>query len=205
MTYAKPLLKASAFALFCGISPALAADFSDPSWPCVQRKVDNLSVGLMWPQPIPEAQPEDESIRHDIAFLAEKLSLRSLTVESLEADVDAFTAQHGGDPALLGLVFDEVFDGMSRRRTRIIHGIGDFSMGQIGLSEKIEAARVAMDTEMALDDPDFDKVDALEEQLDWDQTIYSDRQQSISYLCETPVLLERRLYAIAQMLSARIE
>ena len=53
---------------------------------------------------------------------------------------------------------------------------------------------------MAKSEPDYDRVDALEEQLDWDQIIYTDRQRSIQYICETPVLLERRLFGIAQML-----
>ncbi len=53
---------------------------------------------------------------------------------------------------------------------------------------------------MEADEPDYDRVDAIEEQLAWDERIYSDRQRSIIYLCETPTLLERRLYGIAQML-----
>ena len=36
--------------------------------------------------------------------------------------------------------------------------------------------------------------------VDWDQVIFSDRQQSIVYLCETPQLIEKRLFAIARML-----
>ncbi|MEQ5871013.1 hypothetical protein J4E08_14055 [Sagittula sp. NFXS13] len=199
------LSKAFVIALICGSSSAIAADFTDPTWPCVQRKVERLSTGLMWPHPIPESLPEDESVQTDIAALAEKLSLRSLTLEELEPEIAAFAKAHGHDPALLGLVFQDVFDGLSRRRTRIISGIGDFSLGQIGLSEKIEGARMEMDTQMTKDEPDFDRVDALEEQLDWDQTIYSDRQKSITYLCETPVLLERRLYGIAQLLAGQIE
>ena len=100
----------------------------------------------------------------------------------------------------MGAVFAEVFDTLASRRTRIIDGIGDFSLGQIALSEKIDAGRAEMDAQMAKDDPDFDRVDALEEQVDWDQRIFSDRQQTITYLCETPTLLEKRLYAISQML-----
>jgi hypothetical protein len=57
-----------------------------------------------------------------------------------------------------------------------------------------------MSGEMAKPEPDFDKVDDLEEQLDWDQVIFSDRQRSIEYLCETPVIIERRLFEIARML-----
>ncbi|WP_353476479.1 hypothetical protein [Salipiger sp. H15] len=82
----------------------------------------------------------------------------------------------------------------------IIKGIGKFSLGQVDLAAKIDAARAEMDSQMAKEAPDYDRVDALEEQIDWDQRIFTDRQQTIRYLCETPQLLEQRLYAIAQLL-----
>ncbi|WP_323772475.1 hypothetical protein [Antarctobacter sp.] len=183
-------------------TPALAADFSDPTWPCIQRKVERLSVGLMWANPVPETLPDD--LRHDVQALASKLAVRRIALEELRPDVAAFAQAHDGDADVLGLVFEQVFDRLSRRRSRIITGIGDFSQSQIALSEKIEAARTEMTAQMAKAEPDFDRVDALEEQLDWDQLIYSDRQQNITYLCETPTLLEKRLFGIAQMLQAEV-
>lgn len=185
-------------------TPVAAADFADPTWPCIQRKVARLSVGLMWPVPIdPEFEPSAE-LRPEIDALAESLSLRRIDLTELEPDVAAFAQSVDGDPQLLGLVFAEVFNALSNRRTRIIEGIEDFSLGQIALSEKIDMARVEMDAIMAKAEPDFDRVDQLEEQLDWDQVIYSDRQKSITYLCETPVLLEKRLFEVARMLQMNL-
>lgn len=185
-------------------TPVAAADFADPTWPCIQRKVARLSVGLMWPIPIdPEFEPSAE-LRPEIDALAESLSLRRIDLTELEPDVAAFAQSVDGDPQLLGLVFAEVFNALSNRRTRIIEGIEDFSLGQIALSEKIDMARVEMDAIMAKAEPDFDRVDQLEEQLDWDQVIYSDRQKSITYLCETPVLLEKRLFEVARMLQMNL-
>ncbi|WP_435311589.1 hypothetical protein [Primorskyibacter sedentarius] len=185
-------------------TPVAAADFADPTWPCIQRKVARLSVGLMWPVPIdPEFEPSAE-LRPEIDALAESLSLRRIDLTELEPDVAAFAQRVDGDPQLLGLVFAEVFNALSNRRTRIIEGIEDFSLGQIALSEKIDMARVEMDAIMAKAEPDFDRVDQLEEQLDWDQVIYSDRQKSITYLCETPVLLEKRLFEVARMLQMNL-
>lgn len=189
-----------AAALVFATVPAFAADYSDPTWPCIQRKVERLSLGLMWPHPVPETQPENADLRAQIGELAGRLALRRLDLETLGPEVSAFAAANGGDPALLGLVFQSVFDSLSQRRSRIIGGIGDFSLGQIALTERIEAARIETRAEMDKPNPDFDRVDALEEQLDWDQLIYSDRQKSIEYLCETPTLLERRLFEIAQLL-----
>jgi len=185
--------------------PAAAADFSDPTWPCVQRKVENLSLGLMWPAPVePETLPDDANLRENIADLAGALALRRVDLEDLEADVATFASDIGGDGETLGHVFARVFGTLSKRRTRIINGIGEFSLSQIGLSEQIDTTRVEMDRLMSAENPDYDKVDALEEKLDWDQLIYTDRQRNLTYLCETPVLLERRLFGIAQMLQAQI-
>ena len=180
-------------------TPGSAADFSDPTWPCIQRKVDRLSVGLMWPAPLSEEALEPAT-KAAVGELAETLALRRVDLEDARGEVAAFAEAHGHDMALMGAVFERVFDRLSSRRTRIIDGIGEFSLGQIALSEKIDGARAEMDSQMAQPKPDFDRVDALEEQVDWDQRIFTDRQKTITYLCETPTLLEKRLYAISQML-----
>lgn len=185
-------------------TPVAAADYSDPTWPCIQRKVENLSVGLMWPYPVPEG-PADAALAADSSELAGTLALRRIELEELRPMVEAFSATYEGDPDALGHVFQRVFDTLNSRRTRIMTGIGDFSLSQIALAKQIDTTRLEMDRIMAADEPDFDKVDLLEEKLDWDQVIYTDRQRSITYLCETPQLIERRLFAIAQLLASYVE
>lgn len=178
--------------------PGLAADFSDPTWPCIQRKVEDLSLGLMWPHQIAGNESAEHSA--DIDAIAGLLALRRIELEDLQPQVAEFAARYNGDPDILGRAFQRVFDTLSKRRKRIIAGIGKFSLNQIDLAEKIDLARVEMEQALSADPPDFDRVDALEEQLDWDQLIYTDRQRSITYLCETPQIIERRLFAISQML-----
>ena len=182
--------------------PGLAADFSDPTWPCIQRKVDDLSPGLMWPHQIVESGPTENNA--DIDEIAGLLALRRIELEDLQSQVAKFAARNNGDPDILGLVFGRVFDTFSKRRKRIIAGIGEFSLNQIEMANKIDLARVEMEQALSADPPEYDRVDALEEQLDWDQLIYTDRQRSITYLCETPQILERRLFAISQMLQQLI-
>ena len=43
-------------------------------------------------------------------------------------------------------------------------------------------------------------MDAVEEELDWRIRIFEERDRSLTYVCESPVLLERRAYALAQMI-----
>jgi len=193
-----------ALSLILAAGSGQAADFSDPTWPCIQRKVPTLSVGLMWTLSLPETPETDPALKQQIDRLAAKLALRRLEVEELRPDIEAFATRHDGAPDMLGHVFQRVFSTLSTRRGQVIAGIEDFSLSQIALSERIETARTEMGTLMNSDSPDFDRVDALEEQLDWDQVIYTDRQSTITYLCETPTLIEKRLYSIAQILQQQI-
>lgn len=185
-------------------APAQAADFADPTWPCLQRKVANLSIGLMWPHPVEPVEMAPDMTR-DVKVLAENMALRRVPIETVQALVTDFVATHDADTALLGTVFEQVFTPLAKRRGQVIQGIEKFSLSQIAMTERIDQARADMDQLMAADAPDFDKVDQLEEQIDWDQRIYTDRQKSLTYVCETPVLLEKRLFAIAQMLMAAVD
>lgn len=192
----------TAFAAVMGTAaPSVAADFSDPTWPCVQRKVEELSLGLMWPIALPEGEVEDPALAADIRDLAGTLAVRRLEMDALRQAAEEFAGRWPEDRAdNLGRAFAQTFKSLNTRRSRIINGIADFSLGQIALADKIDEMRLEMDTALEADAPDYDRIDALEEKLDWDQVIYSDRQQSITYLCETPQLIEKRLFAIAQML-----
>lgn len=198
-------LMATAVACVLSAAPCAAADFSDPEWPCVQRKVERLSPGLMWPHPLPEGGPgDDRELVRDAADLGDALALRRLELEGLRDEVDSFAEKYARDPDKLGLVFARAFDSLDRRRERIMRGIAEFSLDQIALSGKIDELRLEIDALARSENPDFDRIDALEERLDWDQVIYSDRQSSIAYLCETPQIIEKRLFAIAQLLAGAL-
>ncbi|RBO53956.1 hypothetical protein DSD19_06730 [Rhodovulum sp. BSW8] len=195
---------AAVLGALCGALPAAAADFSDPTWPCIQRKIDRLSPGLMWPEPIdPEGlaalAPET---RATVTDLAARLALRRLSLEDLGPQVAQFAAAQAAGPDLMGLLFQASFDRLAAQRRTIMKGIQSYALKQTALAERIDAARTEMDAAMAAEPPDYDRADSLEEQIAWDERIYTDRQKSLTYVCETPVLLEKRLYAIAQMLQA---
>jgi hypothetical protein len=189
-------------AVAVGVLPAVSAEFDDPSWPCIQPKVEDLSLGLMWPNPVdPATLPADAAPAADA--LVEALALRRTDLDAAKALIDDFVAETpGADRAMIGQVFAELFERVSRERRRVVTGIGNYSRKQIALAARIEAARGEMDAAMAAATPNYDQVDALETQLAWDERIYRDRQQSLTYVCETPVLIEKRLYAIAQMMLA---
>lgn len=193
---------ATALAVTLFVVPAArAATFDDPEWPCIQRKVAHLSAGLMWPHPLPDDPELDAQARE----LADTLALRRITLDQTADLIAAYAAAHPGiGTEDLGAIFLDLFDRLDRQRGSIMDGIARYSLQQIALSDRIDATRVEMDTALAAESPDFDRIDTLEEQLDWDERIYRDRALSLTYVCETPVLLERRLYGIAQQLLAHV-
>ncbi|MDK1377689.1 MULTISPECIES: hypothetical protein [unclassified Sinorhizobium] len=173
-----------------------ATDFSDPDWPCIQRKVENLSASLMWPEPIAPM-----ALAPAAKELVEVVSLRRVTLEEAESHVRAFVAKNAPvDGQLLGNIFLAVFDKITDTRQRLMAGIARYSRSQIALSSRIDGGRVEMAKLTREKNPDFDRIDKLEEQIDWDERIYRERAQALTYVCETPVLLEKRAYAIAQIL-----
>lgn len=195
-------MKIARLALFLALSPAVAgaADFSDPDWPCIQRKVENLSPGLMWPKPVTRTPLPPEA-----ADLAAMLALRRVSLEEAETQVRAFLEKTPAtDAQLLGNIFYDAFDRLVDDRHRLITGIARYSRNQIALSKKIDDSRTEMAKLTSENSQDFDRIDKLEEQIDWDERIYKDRSQALTYVCETPVIIEKRAYAIAQLLLKQV-
>ena len=73
---------------------------------------------------------------------------------------------------------------------------------EISLADKI--GRLAGDLS-ALPASDAAKREELEQQRLWDIRIYEDRERSLTYICEQPVLLEQRVFALAREIMNHLE
>jgi hypothetical protein len=175
----------------------------DPSWPCIQRKQPHLSVGQLWPGPPPDDAVVSLAQRADIVALALVLEQRRTSLEDAEAQIAAFAAE--ADAAELTALFLATFDRIDAYRSQIITGIARYAKKQIALTAQIEARRVEMARLEAEAEPDFDRIDAEEEMLDWDTRIFTDRQQQLTYVCETPVILEQRAFALAKSIAGHLD
>ncbi|MBB95340.1 MAG: hypothetical protein CML68_12200 [Rhodobacteraceae bacterium] len=187
--------------------PALA--FGDENWPCVQRKVEHMSWGQMWTGP---ALPDTPGWRQDpqLAELVPLLTARGVPLDDIAPLVAALqgTDTESRDARLTRL-FAGAFEEIDTERYRIIGGISRFAEKHRGLSEQIdikreEARKLQAVAEETNDNDAWDAFEALEDQIYWDTRIYQDRQRSITYVCESPVLLEKRAFAIARMILAEM-
>ncbi|TBN40354.1 hypothetical protein EYE42_08095 [Paracoccus subflavus] len=182
--------------------PAWAAPGADPEWPCIQRKQPHLSLGQVWTGPVPDERATQLARDPQIDALAARLEQRRLPIEEAEAEIARFAA--GADDARLTALMVAIMGKIEPDRTALIEGIARYGQGQVELARRIEERRAAMSELEAAAEPDFDAIDAAEEALDWDQRIFTERQQSLTYVCETPVILEQRAFALGRAIAGHL-
>jgi hypothetical protein len=171
----------------------------DPDWPCIQRRVPALTIAQMWagPQPAPDWQD-----RPELRELARGLAARRVSVEEATAVAGDYVA--GLDAAergrALASLFAAVLDRINAERSEIIAGIGRYARRQTAEAERVEAMQADLAALEAAPEGERDvaRIEELRTALAWETRIFRDRAQSLTYVCETPVLLERRAFELAR-------
>jgi hypothetical protein len=184
-----------------GVQP-LAAAGEDPDWPCVQRLVPEIAPGMIWAGP--PLDRVDGEPRPEVDALASELAARRVPLDQAEAQVERFAAtlENGQKDEQLTRLFARTLDDINRDRSSIIQGIRKFARGQRALAERINARN---DQLSALGPDQVVERDALLAEQGWDLRVYEDRRSSLGYLCEQPVLLEQRAFALARTIAGHLE
>lgn len=189
---------ALAGAVTLGIGGPASANQDDPDWPCVQRRVDHLSIGVMWPHPIPE---DAAPLPADLQDVAAGLALRRVTdAEAREMLAKVATGHPDLGVEGHGQLFRAAFDRIDQQRSDIVAGIVRYARNQGRLAAEIEDLRAEMARLEAAEPANYDRMDSVETEIDWRVRVFGDRGRALTYVCESPVLLEQRAYVIAQMM-----
>ena len=184
--------------------------FDDPDWPCESRKVRNLSWGQMWAgPPLPEssrAWRDDEAVNRLVSLLAARRTSMQ-EAETLVADLGP-GEDRSRDERLIAL-FAGAFDRIDDDRAEIVDGIVRLARRERSRSERIEEMRAEIDALRAEAGPEdydtLDRIEEMEDNLAWETRTYEDRRRSLQYVCETPVILEKRAFALARLIQGELE
>ncbi|MDD2867289.1 hypothetical protein [Neomegalonema sp.] len=195
-------LLAATAALVCGLGSAQAAGPLDPDWPCIQRRVPQITLGQVWSGPAPDEAMEARAREAKIQDLAARLAQRRTPLPEAEALIAAFAAE--APPEDVAALYLAVFERINAARSRVMSGITRYAHKQAAMDRTIEDLRARFEKLNAADPPDFDALDAAEKELDWSTRIFQDRQQSLTYVCETPVILEQRAFALGRAARAHL-
>jgi hypothetical protein len=99
-------------------------------------------------------------------------------------------------------LFARTLEIINSDRSSIIQGIKKYARGQRALAETITEKNERL-SELPKDQ--VLERDTLIAERDWDIRIYDDRARSLTYLCEQPVLLEQRAFALARTIASHLE
>ena len=176
-------------------------------WPCMQRLQPELSIGAMWNGPDP-AEAAD-SWRKDAAVEAvvEQVAPRRVPQQEAVDALHRFAAGYDKDrPAVMTKVFAGLFETLNDERGSIIRGIRHFNERQQKLADRIQAGMRTLD---GLDPASTDvkiaeQRQAVQDQVSWDSRIFDDREKLLPLVCDQPVVLERRLFALSRAIQTEI-
>jgi hypothetical protein len=194
--------------LACGAAlipggPAMAQEATD--WPCVQRLVPRLEGGQMWAGP-PLATVAGRAPSPAVEALAERLADPDLAAEAVAAEVAAFArsvplAERG---AALGALFARALEALNAERGELIQGIERYARRQRQLADQIAAKTRELEALRATAGADGGRVAELQASRDWDLRVHTDRQRALRLVCDQPVLLERRAFALARIVQEQL-
>lgn len=178
-------------------------------WPCVQRKVEKLSVSQMWDGPSIDGV-KGWFREKDVSDLIEVLASRRVPVEQGEDAIKKFADAQPADKRdeKLVLLFAGLFDKVNGQRRGVLSGIEKYQKSQKERAKELErqSSEIAkLEGEAPSNESVANQLDQAREQYNWAQRIFQERQQSIPLACELPVLIEERLYAFTRAIRGQMK
>lgn len=198
------LSAALALALCCAFA-ARAQPQAQGDWPCRQVKVQSVAVAGVWTGPSLEGAKawRDDSA---LADLVARVSARRTPIETAQKLVSDFAAAAGAErKARLTTLFAGVYDTLEAERREVLSGLDRYGAKQKLLAERLREETQAMRAEQDKNPQDAQKIKDASEALQWDLRVFDERRHALSYVCETPALIEQRLGALARVIEAAID
>ena len=179
----------------CWAQSAFALDPRYPDWPCQQLKVPGIALASVWTGPPIEiggaAKPTDEKQSE----LVSRLAARRTAIEDarkLIADYVIGTAAEKQDKAKT--LFAALYSTLNAQRDEVMNGIERFSRKQKAAADDIREEARKLREMQDQSNADQAQTEDLASRLAWQTRIFEDRRKSTSYVCDVPVLIEKRLF-----------
>lgn len=181
-------------------------DSPERNWPCHQILVGRLSLAAVWSGPSIEglAWRNDQAVADIVA----RLAARRTPLDDAEPAIEDFAQSQGASKTKkMVAVFAGLFETLNDERTQVIEGLLRFGAKQKELAEKIRAENALPREGPGKEPPHASRQDGetVAQDLEWDLRVFDERRQSLTYVCETPALIEQRLFALARVIQRSLE
>ncbi len=179
----------------CWTQSAFALDPRYPDWPCQQLKVPGIAIASVWNGPPIEIGDGAKPIDAKQAELVSRLAARRTPIEDarkLIADYIVGTDAEKQEKAKT--LFASLYSTLNAQRDEVMNGIERFSRKQKAAADDIRAEAQKLREMQDKSDADPAQNEELVSRLAWQTRIFEDRRKSTSYVCDVPVMIEKRLF-----------
>lgn len=181
----------------CGARPAFAVDPRYPDWPCQQLKVPEISIASVWSGPPIDTSGTAEPTDLKEEDLVARLAARRTPMEDARKLITDYVVGTSAERQQKGQsLFAALYARLNGQRSEVMNGIERFSRKQKAMAETIRGETQKLRT-MQDQTTDQAQTEQLSNQLAWQTRIFEDRRKSTSYVCDVPVLIEKRLFDLA--------
>jgi len=174
---------------------AFALDPRYPDWPCQQLKVPGIAITSVWSGPPIEIGETATPADAKQAELVSRLAARRTPMEDArKLIVDYIFGASAEKQEKAKTLFAALYAKLNAQRDEVMNGIERFSRKQKAAADDIrEEAQKLREMQ---DKPSADPAqnEELASRLAWQTRIFEDRRKSTSYVCDVPVLIEKRLF-----------
>jgi len=193
-------------AAIASLGTAFAADPRFPDWPCNQVKVPEISVAAVWAGPsiddVGNAWEDDATIKDLVARLAAR---RTPLDDAQKAISDVITGTESERQKKAKRIFAGLFKTLNQERSEVMQGIERYFRKQREFSDQIRSKILQLRELQDRPDPDQSRIDELTNRVEWDTRIFEERRKTMNFVCEVPVLIEQRLFALARAIQQSLE
>ncbi|WP_246217861.1 hypothetical protein [Jiella pacifica] len=168
-------------------------------WPCMQRRVDQISAGQIWGgPPLPDAA--SVAAGDEIGRLVDEVTARRLPLPEAEQAVKDYLAglsdaeREDKASAFVAVMLDR----FNAERSQIMRGIERYGAKQKAMAARLREETKAFSTNQNNPTANPLELDEARQQMLWDTRIFQERRQSLSFVCEVPTLIEQRAFALGR-------
>jgi DNA polymerase III alpha subunit len=175
-------------------------------WPCRQAKVGMIALASVWSGP-PIEPAQDWRSDAELAALVTRASERRTPLEEAQSAIADYAKRLSNDErkAKLTLLMAGIFERLNGERADVIGGLERYGHKQKNMAERVKAEIEALNAAQSEATGDQQKLADLADRVQWDTRVFEDRRRGLTYVCETPVLIEQRLGELARTIAAALE
>jgi hypothetical protein len=175
-------------------------------WPCRQAKVGTIALAAIWAGPPIEAA-QDWRSDPELAALVTRVSERRTPLDEAQSAVTDYAKGLDKEQknTRLEMLMAGVFDRLNSERDSVIAGLERYGHKQKDMAERVKSEIEALNAAQSESNGDQQKIADLSNRVQWDTRVFEDRRRALTYVCETPVLIEQRLGALARTIAAAME